>query len=81
MRGWMVSLSLVTVILGSSISGCGDESDDAGLAEPALESTTVSEVQTIPYFTAYEGLGAEPSMLRLVPRPCSRSRRRWPSED
>jgi acetyl esterase/lipase len=67
MRGWMVSLSLVTVILGSSISGCGDESDDAGLAEPALESTTVSEVQTIPYFTAYEGLGAEPSMLRLVP--------------
>jgi len=72
MRGRVVSLSLITVILGSSIAGCGDESDDAGLAEPAVESTTVesttvSEVQTIPYFTAYEGLGSEPSMLRFVP--------------
>lgn len=64
---------IVAMFLGS-VAGCGDESDDdARLAESSVasttvvEPTTVSEEQTVPYFTTYEGPGTEPNMLRFVP--------------
>ncbi len=60
------SLSIAAMVI-VSVAGCGDDSDDAIFTEPTVESTTVAEVQTIPYFARYDGLGSEPTMLRFVP--------------